>query len=89
MVNEAYQIKGTREMQLHGSNYFAHRPPPHPRSPHTAPPIPSPHPDPRVDVSRSNFIFLEHGQVAYRIKGNHKMQQHGRKYFAPTPPHLP
>ena len=31
--------------------------------------------------------FSEHGHVAYQIKGNYKMQQHGRKIFAcrPTP----
>ena len=36
--------------------------------------------------------FSEHGSVAYQIKGNHEMQQHGSKYFArrslPNPPPL-
>ena len=25
--------------------------------------------------------FSEHGHVAYQIKGNHQMEQHGSKYF--------
>ena len=29
-----------------------------------------------------NLTCLEHGHVAYQIKGNHEMQQHGSKYFA-------
>ena len=29
--------------------------------------------------------FLEHGHVAYQIKENHEMQQHGSKYFASLP----
>ena len=29
--------------------------------------------------------FSEHGQVAYQIKGNSEMQQHGSKYFALKP----
>ena len=38
--------------------------------------------------------FSEHGHVAYQIKWNHEMQQHGSKYFArkphlPPPPHDP
>ena len=30
--------------------------------------------------------FLEHGHVAYLIKGNHEMQQHGSKSFSSRPP---
>ena len=29
--------------------------------------------------------FSEHGHVAYQIKWNHEMQQHGSKYFARRP----
>ena len=29
-----------------------------------------------------NLTFLEHGHVAYQLKGNQEMQQHGSKYFA-------
>ena len=36
-----------------------------------------------------NSVFSEHGQVAYQIKGNHEMQQHGSKYFARRPPPPP
>ena len=32
-----------------------------------------------------NSTFSEHGHVAYHIKGNHQMQQHGSKYFAHRP----
>ena len=32
-------------------------------------------------------IFLEHGHVAYLIKMESRMQQHGCNYFAPSPPH--
>ena len=32
-----------------------------------------------------NSTFSEHGHVTYQIKGNHQMQQHGRKYFARRP----
>ena len=36
------------------------------------------------------ITFSEQGHVEYQIKGNHKMQQHGRKYFARRPlPHHP
>ena len=34
-----------------------------------------------------NETFSEHGHVAYQIKGNHKMQQHGSNTFARR--HLP
>ena len=43
-------------MQQHGSKYLAHRPPP----------------NPGTGVKRSNSTFLEHGHVAYQIKGNHE-----------------
>ena len=33
-----------------------------------------------------NSAFSEHGHVAYQIKWNHEMQQHGSKYFARRPP---
>ena len=33
-----------------------------------------------------NSTFSEHGHVAYQIKWNHEMQQHGSKYFARRPP---
>ena len=31
------------------------------------------------------LTFSEHGHVAYQIKGNNEMQQHGSKYFAGRP----
>ena len=31
---------------------------------------------------RQNSIILEHGHVAYGIKGDHKLQQNGSKYYA-------
>ena len=33
-----------------------------------------------------NSAFSEHGHVAYPIKWNHEMQQHGSNYFACRPP---
>ena len=30
-------------------------------------------------------LFLEHGHVSYRIKENHRIFQHGSKYFARRP----
>ena len=33
-----------------------------------------------------NSIFSEHGHVAYQVKWNPEMQQHGSKYFARRPP---
>ena len=38
-------------------------------------------------LSRSKFIFTEHGHVAYQVKGNQEMQLHSSKYFAHRPPH--
>ena len=32
-----------------------------------------------------NSTFSEHDHVAYQIKDNHQMQQHGSKYFARRP----
>ena len=54
-------------------------------------PAEPPPPDPRDGVNRSKFNFLEHGHVAYQIKWNHEMQQHGSifKYFASSPTYLP
>ena len=37
-------------------------------------------------VSRPKFNFFRAGPVAYQIKGNQEMQQHGSKYFARRPP---
>ena len=36
-----------------------------------------------------NSTFSEHGHVAYQIKWNHEMQQHGSKYYVrrSPPPH--
>ena len=52
------EIKGTHEMQQHGSKYFACRPPlPYPRGC-----------GPKV----KNSFFSEYGLVGYQIKGNHK-----------------
>ena len=56
-------------MQQHCSKFYARRPPP-----------PPPPPDPG-----DSSTFSEHGHVAYQIKGNHKMQQHGSTYFAHRP----
>ena len=33
-----------------------------------------------------NSAFSEHGHVAYPIKWNHEMQQHGSNYFTCGPP---
>ena len=33
-----------------------------------------------------NLTFSEHDNVAYQIKWNHELQQHGSKYFARRPP---
>ena len=35
-----------------------------------------------------NSTFLEHGHVAYQMKGNPKMQQYGSKYFVRRPSYL-
>ena len=54
------------------------------------PPTPPPPPQPLGRVNRSKFIFLDHVHVAYQIKGNHEMQQHGSKCFGHRPlPHDP
>ena len=29
-----------------------------------------------------NLTFLDHGHIAYQLKGNRKIKQHGSKYFA-------
>ena len=49
----------------------------------TADPLPH---DPRGWGQKVKSTFSEHGHVAYKIKGNHEMQQHGSKYFAHRPP---
>ena len=56
-------------------------------------PAPPPPPLPTGSLGQ-NFTFLEHGQVAYQIKGNHELKQPGSKYFArrhrpPLPPPPP
>ena len=89
----AYQIKENHEMQQHGNKYFARRPPTPPLRmgsvgqikenrvcrPHYS----TTYPDPGDGINRSKFVFfmfLEHCHVAYQIKVNHEMQQHGSKY---------
>ena len=47
--------------------------------------LPAYPPDPAVGVKRSKLNFSEHSYVAYQIKGNHQMQQHGIECFAPIP----
>ena len=50
--------------------------------------LPAEHPTPTPPTLGSvgqNLAFSEHGHVAYQIKGNHQMQQHGRKYFVCCP----
>ena len=47
-----------------------------------------PPPDPGKWYTGQNQIFSEHVHVAYQIYGNHKMLQHGSKYFAHRPLHL-
>ena len=45
-----------------------------------------------MPLSRSigqKSTFSEHGHVAYQIKWNHEMQQHGSNYFARRPPPPP
>ena len=66
-------------MQHHGSKYFAHRPP--------VPPPPL-----EIWSIGHKSTFSEHGHVAYQIKDNHEMQQHGTNIlpadptYPPTPP---
>ena len=40
---------------------------------------------PHTSSPWSKSTFSEHGHVAYQIKGNQQMQQHGSKYFARRP----
>ena len=56
-------------MQQNGSKYFAGRPPP---------------PTQPLGSIGQNSTCSEHGPVAYQIKEESQMQQHGRKYFAST-----
>ena len=65
----AYQIKGTQQMQQHGSKYFGRRP----------------LPDLFWGSKGQNSTFSDHGHVAYESKGNHHRQQHSTKYFARRP----
>ena len=56
-----------------------------------ADPYPQPHPlTLGLGSTGQTSTYSEHGHVTYQIKGNHQMQQHGSKYFAPQtpPPHL-
>ena len=55
-----------------------------PGDPYVPPPT-----DPGDGVNRPRFNFFRNGHVAYQIKGNHEMQQHGSKYFACRPPPPP
>ena len=43
--------------------------------------------NPRDGTIGRNSTFSEHGHVAYQVKWNHEMQQHGSNYFAW--PHAP
>ena len=54
-------------MQQNGSEYFAGGPP---------------HPTQHLGSIGQNSTCSEHGPVAYQIKEESQMQQHGRKYFA-------
>ena len=38
--------------------------------------------DLRAGAEAKVFFFSEYGHVAYQIKGNDTMQQHGSNYFA-------
>ena len=79
----AYQIKGNHKMQQYGCKYFA-------RSSLTTLGVKRS----KLNFFRTwsccilrygqlvEILFSEHGPVAYQIKGNHKMQQYGCKYFA-------
>ena len=54
-------------MQQNSSKYFTGRPPP---------------PTQPLGSIGQNSTCSEHGPVAYQIKEESQMQQHGRKYFA-------
>ena len=44
--------------------------------------------NPRDGTIGQNSTFSEHGHVAFQIKWNHEMQQHGSKCFVcRSPPH--
>ena len=62
-------------MQLNGSKYLAGRPPPTTTQP--------------LGSIGQNSTCSVHGPVAYQIKEESQMQQHGRKYFASRLPPLP
>ena len=57
-------------MQQHASKYFACSPPP------------APTPSLGMGSIGQTSNFSEHGHLAYQIKVNHQMQQHGSKFFA-------
>ena len=59
-------------MKQHGSDNFPRRPL------SSTPPL-------GMGSVGQNSTFSEHGHVTYHIKGNHRIQQHGSKYFAHTP----
>ena len=50
------------------------------------PPPPPPLPTQPFGSIGQNSTCSEHGPVAYQIKEESQMQQHGRKYFASRPP---
>ena len=55
-----------------------------------ADPYPQPHPlTLGLGSTGQTSTYSEHGHVTYQIKGNHQMQQHGSKYFAPQIPYPP
>ena len=58
-------------MQQHGSKYFARRPPP-----------------PTLGVGLKGHIstILEHGHVAYQVKGNHKCSKMVANILPAEPP---
>ena len=43
--------------------------------------------NPRDGTIGQNSTFSEHGHVAYQIKWNHEMQQHGSNIFVRRSPH--
>ena len=54
--------------------------------------LPADPPPPCMPLTRSisqKSTFSENGNVAYQVKWNHEMQQHGSNYFARRPPPPP
>ena len=62
-------------MQQHGRKYFACRP---------LPPLIL-----GLGLKGQNSTLSEHSHIAYLIKGNHELQQHGSKYFSHRLPDVP